>query len=124
VTEDEGIVRKVLVRALREKGYTVLHATNGKEAVKISEKHIDPIHLLLTDVIMPGMNGRDLAELMVRKRPDLSVLYMSGYDREIIAQRGVLAPGTAFIEKSFSTEGLCRKVREVLDKAARKESHA
>jgi DNA-binding NarL/FixJ family response regulator len=70
------------------------------------------------------MNGRDLAESIIRKLPDLAVLYMSGHDREIIAQRGVLEPGTAFIEKSFSTEGLCQKVREVLDAAARKVSHA
>jgi CheY-like chemotaxis protein len=115
VTEDENIVRKVLVRALREKGYTVLHASSGKEAVKISDAYNDSIHLLVTDVIMPGMNGRDLAELMAQKRHELTVLYMSGYDREIIAQRGVLEPGTAFIEKSFSTEGLCQKVRDVLD---------
>jgi len=124
VTEDEGIVRKVLVRALREKGYTVLHARNGKEAVKISEEHADPIDLLLTDVIMPGMNGRDLAETIAQKRPGVTVLYMSGYDREIIAQRGVLEPGTAFIEKSFSTEGLCKKVREVLDAAKKRGPNA
>ncbi len=117
VTEDESIVRKVLVRELRGKGYTVLHASNGKEAARISKEHEEPIHLLLTDVIMPGMNGRELAELMVRKRPGLAVLYMSGYDQEIIAQRGVLEPGVAFIEKSFSSEGLCQKVREVLDAA-------
>jgi len=124
VAEDEGIVRKMLVRALREKGYTVLHASTGKEAVKISNRYADSIHLLLTDVIMPGMNGRDLAESMVQKRPGLTTLYMSGYDREIIAQRGVLEPGTAFIEKSFSAEGLCQKVREVLDAARKKELHA
>jgi signal transduction histidine kinase/CheY-like chemotaxis protein len=124
VAEDESIVRKVLVRALREKGYTVLHASSGKEALKVSEKHADPIHLLLTDVIMPGMNGRDLAESILRKRLGLSVLYMSGYDKEIIAQRGVLAPGTAFIEKSFSTERLCAKVREVLDAVAKKGVHS
>ena len=119
VTEDEEIVRKVAVRALRKKGYTVLQASSGKEAVKISEKYGDPIHLLLTDVIMPGMNGHELAELMVRKRPGLAVLYMSGYEKATITERGVLAPGTSFIEKSFSAEGLCHKVREVLDRATK-----
>ena len=124
VTEDEEIVRKAVVRTLRNIGYSVLHAASGKEAVKISERHASPIHLLLTDVIMPGMNGRELAESIVKKRPGLTVLYMSGYDKEIIAQRRVLEPGIAFIEKSFSAEGLCHKVREVLDTAARKESCA
>jgi FixJ family two-component response regulator len=72
---------------------------------------------------MPGMNGRELAGLMVQKRPSLAVLYMSGYEKATIAQRGVLEPGMAFIEKSFSGEGLCQKVREVLDAAKRKENH-
>jgi len=123
VTEDEEIVRKVAVRALRKKGYMVLQAGSGKEAVKISDQYADPIHLLLTDVIMPGMNGHELAELMVRKRPGLAVLYMSGYEKETITERGVLAPGTSFIEKSFSPEGLCHKVREVLDSATKKHAH-
>jgi len=123
VAEDEEIVRKVVVRALRKKGYAVVHATSGKEALRISEKITDPIHLLLTDVIMPGMNGRELAEQLLRKHPHLSVLYMSGYEKETIAQRGVLEPGMAFIEKSFSTEKLCHKVREVLDTDMKKESH-
>jgi len=76
---------------------------------------------LVTDVIMPGMNGHELAELMVRKRPGLAVLYMSGYEKETITERGVLAHGTSFIEKSFSAEGLCHKVREVLDSATKKQ---
>jgi CheY-like chemotaxis protein len=102
----------------------VLHAGGGKEAVRISERHAGPIHLLLTDVIMPGMNGRELAHVLARKRPELAALYMSGHDKEIIAQRGVLEPGVAFIEKSFSAETLCRKVREVLDSAGKKETYA
>ena len=124
VTEDEEIVRKVAVRALRKIGYTVLHASSGKEAIKICEKYEYPIHLLLTDVIMPGMNGSELAELLLRKRPDLAVLYMSGYEKETITERGVLKPGMAFIEKSFSPEGLCHKVREVLDAASKKQPHS
>jgi two-component system cell cycle sensor histidine kinase/response regulator CckA len=122
VAEDEDIVRKVVVRALRKKGYTVLPARSGPEAILISAKHSDPIHLLLTDVIMPGMNGRELAESMAPKRPGMATLYMSAYNQEIIAQRGVLAPGTALIEKSFSSEGICQKVREVLDTARGKAS--
>jgi len=116
-------VRKVLVRALQKKGYTVLQARSGKEAIQISEQFKDPIHLLLTDVIMRGLNGRELAEALIRRRPTLAVLYMSGYEKETIAQRGVLEPGMAFIEKSFTADGLCNKVREVLDTAARKEPH-
>ena len=123
VAEDEEIVRKIVVRMLRKKGYTVLHAVSAKEAVKVSDQYTDPIHLLLTDVIMPGMNGRELAQAMDRNRPGLAVLYMSGYEKATIAQRGVLEPGMAFIEKSFSGEGLCQKVREVLDAAKRKENH-
>ena len=73
---------------------------------------------------MPEMNGRELAHTMAEKRPHLTVLYMSGHDKEVIAQRGVLEPGVAFIEKSFSAETLCRKVREVLDSAAKEESYA
>ena len=73
---------------------------------------------------MPGMNGRELADSIMQKRPGLTVLFMSGYEKETIAQRGVLEPGMAFIEKSFSVESLCHKVREVLDTAAKEESHA
>jgi two-component system cell cycle sensor histidine kinase/response regulator CckA len=124
VTEDERIVRKVLVRTLTEKGYTVLHAGSGKDALKVSAQHTGRIDLLLTDVIMLGMNGRALAESLLQKRPGLAILYMSGYDREIIAQRGVLPPGIDFIEKSFNSEGLCQKVREVLDAAKKRKTDA
>jgi two-component system cell cycle sensor histidine kinase/response regulator CckA len=99
----------------------VLHARSGQEALRLSARQTDPIHLLVTDIIMPGMNGRELAEKMLVKRPGMSTLYMSGYSQEIIAQRGVLEPGTTFIEKSFSAEGLCHKVREVLDGARERE---
>ena len=124
VAEDEEIVRKVVVRALRKKGYTVMEAARGKEAARISDTHAGPIHLLLTDVVMPGMSGRELAESMLQKRPGLAILYMSGYEKEIIAQRGILERGMDLIEKSFSAEGLCHKVREVLDRTARKELYA
>ncbi len=122
LTEDEDIARKVVVKALRKRGYTVLHARNGQVAIDISGKHEGPIDLLLTDVIMPGMNGSELAKTIASKRPGMSVLYMSGYNQEIISQRGVLEPGTNFIEKTFTGEGLCHKVREVLDGAKQASS--
>ncbi len=122
VTEDEDIVRRVVVRALRKKGYTVLHARSGQAAIDICDKHEGPIDLLLTDVIMPGMNGNELAKLVVPKRPNMAVLYMSGYNQELIAERGGVDPTINFIEKTFSPEGLCHKVREVLD-AAKQAPH-
>ncbi len=117
VVEDEDIVRKVSVRALRKKGYHVLHASSPDEAIKISERHPDPIHLLLTDVIMPGMNGHELGKMITSKRPATKILYMSGYNEDIIGQRGVQDNGVNFIEKTFTSEGLCHKVREVLNAA-------
>jgi two-component system CheB/CheR fusion protein len=115
VVEDEDIVRRVVTNVLRKNGYTVLEARNGEEALKICETHSEPIQLLLTDVIMPGLDGRALATRLTNQRPAMSVLYTSGYPQEIITQHGNLEPDIAFIEKSFSPEALCRKVREVLD---------
>src|SRR5207249_8021452 len=80
-----------------------------------SSRPFMPIHLVLTDVIMPGMNGRELAERLVQRRPGLRVLYMSGYPGDAIVHRGALEPGTAFLQKPFMPEDLARKVREVLD---------
>jgi len=115
VTEDEDIVRKISVRALQKRGYHVMQAQNGREALKLSKAHQGPIDLLLTDVVMPGMNGRELAAAVKLKRPTTRILYMSGYSREMIARQGTMEFGTGFIEKAFSAEKLCHTVREVLD---------
>ena len=118
LVEDENAVRSFVARALRQQGYQVLDASNGGEALMIAEQHEGIIHLLLTDVIMPRVSGKQLAERLRSLRTDLRVLYMSGYAEEIIAPHGVLEPGAAFIEKPLTAEALGRKVREVLDASA------
>ena len=115
VVEDEEAVRSLSRRALEASGYTVLAAADGPDAVRLLERYGGPIHLVLTDVIMPGMNGRELAHRLVQRRPGLRVLYMSGYPGDAIVHRGALEPGTAFLQKPFMPEDLARKVREVLD---------
>jgi len=100
---------------LERAGYRVLVAAGGAEALDLAERYAGPIHLLLTDVVMPGMNGRELMRRLAPLRPDLRVLYMSGYADEAVAQHGVLDPGTAFLQKPFTPGGLADKVRRVLD---------
>jgi PAS domain S-box-containing protein len=114
VVEDEEIVRRVAVRALRKAGYEVCEAKNGAEALKLFED-CGRVDLLLTDVVMPGINGHELARRLRERYPNLVVLYMSGYSEDIIAHKGLLQPNLPFIEKSFSAKSLCAKVREVLD---------
>jgi PAS domain S-box-containing protein len=115
VVEDEEGVRSLTSRVLHTYGYTVLDAENGGEALLIAEQHPAPIHVLLTDVVLPRMSGRKLAERLVRTHPDLRILYMSGYTDDSIVNRGTLDPGTAFIQKPFTPDALARKLREVLD---------
>jgi PAS domain S-box-containing protein len=114
LVEDEPAVRTFVARALRQQGYQVLDASNGGEALLIAEQHSGTIHLLLTDVIMPRVSGKQLAERLRRMRTDLRILYMSGYAEDIIAPHGVLEDGAAFIEKPLTAEALGRKIREVL----------
>jgi len=118
VVEDEEDVRGLARDVLVEGGYTVLVAATAEDAVRICEEHGSPISLLLSDVVMPKVSGPQLAQRLVDLRPELHVLYMSGYTDEAIVHHGVLEPGTAFIEKPFTPEGLCGKVRDVLDAAA------
>jgi CheY-like chemotaxis protein/two-component sensor histidine kinase len=116
LVEDESGVRAFAKRALQREGYVVLEAENGGEALLIAEQHRGHIHLLLTDVVMPRMNGRALADRLLAMRPDLKVIYMSGYTENTIVHQGVLDEGTEFIPKPVSLEGLCNKVRQVLDR--------
>jgi PAS domain S-box-containing protein len=115
LVEDEDIVRRVAARALTKQGYNVLEAHHGNQALEIATKFEGSIDLLLTDVVMPGMNGRQLAEQLATSRTDLKILYMSGYTENIIVNRGILKAGISFIEKSFTSASLCRKVRDILD---------
>jgi CheY-like chemotaxis protein len=115
LVEDEASVRELTVHILRMQGYHVLVAEQGAEALEVSRQHGGAIHLLLTDVIMPQMNGRELAERLLAERPETRVLYMSGYTGEVIARHGVLEPGTAFVAKPLTLERLTEMVRAVLD---------
>jgi PAS domain S-box-containing protein len=115
VTEDEVEVRKLVCEVLALYGYRVLDAANVEEALRAAREHAGPIHLLLTDVVMPGLSGRELAERVAAVRPDIRVLYMSGYTDNAIIHHGVLDNGTAFLQKPFPPALLARKVRAVLD---------
>ncbi|HTP52370.1 MAG TPA: bacteriohemerythrin [Anaeromyxobacteraceae bacterium] len=114
VVEDDPSVREVTVRSLRSSGYHVLVASDGREAIEMALRK-GPLDLLLTDVIMPGLNGRELADEVRRTRPDLRVLYMSGYTQDVISQAGVLDSGIEFLPKPFTPALLQERVRKVLD---------
>lgn len=115
LAEDELMVRGVVRSMLEMLGYTVLEASQGQEAMRICQEHQGTIHLLLTDVVMPGMNGRELAENLAALRPETRILYMSGYTDDVIVQQGMLREGAAFLGKPFTPETLARKLRQVLD---------
>jgi len=114
LVEDEEMVRRLTRRVLERFGYRVLSAAGAAEAVDVAREHAAPIHLLLTDIVLPKTNGRLLWEELRRARPELRVLFMSGYTDDVIAQHGVLEEGIPFLQKPFSIEALTRKVREAL----------
>jgi DNA-binding response OmpR family regulator len=115
LVDDDATLRRLSERLLRERGYTVLSAANGEEALAALERYGKPVDLLMTDVVMPGMNGRELARVAERRKLTEKTLYMSGYTDETIAKHGVLEPGLAFMYKPFTVEALASKLREVLD---------
>jgi signal transduction histidine kinase/response regulator RpfG family c-di-GMP phosphodiesterase len=115
VVEDEPAVLDLAKQVLAKAGYTVMTAANGDEALQLCERQSGKIHLALTDVVMPGMGGRVFAEQLTRLRPDIKILYMSGYTDDAIDHHGTLDPGTHLITKPFSLTDLRRKVRELLD---------
>jgi CheY-like chemotaxis protein len=116
LVEDEAGILRLTRRALEVQGYTVLATGSPGEALRQAEEHAGDIHLLLTDVQMPEMNGRDLATALLMLRPQLKQLFMSGHTADVIALRGMLEHGVSFIEKPFSPVALAAKVREVLDR--------
>ena len=115
LVEDDEVVRKLVSEVLDNEGYRLLEAANGVAALSICAQYEERIHLLLTDVIMPEMSGRDLADRLVPQHPEMKVLFMSGYPDDVIVHHGVLDEGTAFIQKPFAPDVLVRKVRDVLD---------
>jgi two-component system cell cycle sensor histidine kinase/response regulator CckA len=115
LVEDEESVRKLALRILERQGYKVLSARDGDEALLICEQFKDPIHLMLTDVVMPGMSGHELAKRLKSSYPKMKVLYMSGYTDDKIVLHGVLVEGVNYIQKPFTVDALTKKVREVLE---------
>jgi PAS domain S-box-containing protein len=118
VVEDEEMVRTLACRSLRALGYTVLEVANGNQALRAIMERTQPIHLVVSDVVMPEMGGRELGQRLSLVVPGLPVLYMSGYTGEDVVRRGLLEAGSPFLQKPFSTEALGQKVREMLDALA------
>ncbi len=114
LVEDDPGVREIAAVTLRRQGYTVLAASDSSVAIRLAQQYHESIDLLLTDVVLPGGNGKTLADELAQSRPNLKCLFMSGYTDEAIVQHGILAPGIAFLQKPFTVQGLVRKVREVL----------
>lgn len=115
LVEDEDSVRELVRKVLQRNGYTILEASHGDEALKICTRHKGEISLLVTDVVMPRMSGRELAEQLMVSRPKMKVLYLSGYTNDAVVRHGVLESMTAFLQKPFTPEALAQKVRDVLD---------
>src|SRR5262249_20119304 len=119
VAEDEDMVRRMIRLSLWWNGYTVLEARDGAEALALAEQHPGPIHLLVTDVLMPGMTGTELATRLLRRRPDVQVLYVSGYTDGALDGRFHGQTRAAFLQKPFTPDSLARKVAEVLEQGRR-----
>ena len=116
LAEDEPSLRRLVADFLRSNGYRVVEAENGAQAAEMAARHTGPLHLLVTDLVMPRMGGRDLAGQLLARHPNLRVIFLSGYDSEIGHEAAVLEPGTAFLQKPFSLTDLAQKARELLDR--------
>jgi PAS domain S-box-containing protein len=120
LVEDEAVVRDLMSEILRGAGFLVLEARDGPSALELADSVADSIHLLVTDVVMPGMSGRELAEKMAGRRPGIGILYVSGYTRDLIARQGILESGVHLLQKPFDPEALIVRVREILDASGRR----
>ncbi len=114
VVEDENAVRALTTEGLKDLGYTVLEAANGAEALRLLDSN-PQVTLLFTDVVMPNMNGRQLVDEAIKRRPNLKVLFTTGYARNAVVHNGTLDPGVRLLGKPFTLELLARTVRDVLD---------
>ena len=119
VVEDEETVRTTMARTLRECGYRVLEAADGRQALETLERHGAPVSLIIADVVMPQVTGRELAERVLERWPDVPILFTSGYTGLYVVQRGLLDEGQEFVQKPIGPDAFARKVREMLDKNAR-----
>jgi CheY-like chemotaxis protein len=118
LVEDEAVVRQLVAEILETSGYSVLQAADGPSALELLRRHTGALELLVTDVVMPGMSGPEVAHAVTSMRPGTQVLYTSGYTDQAIGHHGVLEPDVAFLQKPFSADDLTRKVRALLDGAA------
>jgi CheY-like chemotaxis protein len=118
LVEDESVVRRLVAEILESTGYTVMQAGDGPSALELLRRHSGTLDLLVTDVVMPGMSGPEVAQAVTSMRPGTQVLYTSGYTDSAIGHHGVLEPGIAFLQKPFSADDLSRKVRLLLDQAS------
>jgi CheY-like chemotaxis protein len=114
LVEDQEAVREMLKKALTVWGYTVLEAAGGEEAIRLVAGHQSPIDLLITDVVMPVMSGRELAERLTAERPGMKVLFISGFADRAVVHHGMLSPGINYLQKPFPLSELARKVQEIL----------
>ena len=115
VVEDEGAVRNIMARTLRECGYMVLEAAHGLQALEILARHGVSVTLIIADVVMPQISERELAERVLERWPDVPILFTSGYTGLYVVQRGLLDEGQEFTQKPFAPDTLAQKVREMLD---------
>jgi CheY-like chemotaxis protein len=115
LVEDEEAVRNLTRRLLEAGGYTVLQASSAEQALEVEQRHSGRLDMLLTDVVMPGLSGPELARALFVSRPQMRVLYVSGYPDEAMASQGILEPDASFLQKPFTPEILARKIREILD---------
>ena len=119
MVEDQAVVRRYAAAALKAYGYQVIEAENAGEALLLCERESGRIDLILTDVVMPGLSGREMADGLKQRRPGIKVLFMSGYTDDTVVHQGALENGAEFIQKPFSPDQLAIKVREILAAADR-----